>query len=248
METLVGGVKRRINGHGGPCPSRGIPKSEAAQPIRQVGRDRVLAVRENIGHRRLRPSRRAFAPQFFQSSRTATFVGDVSRRMNGHEGQCRSRGSPNRRHPSPFARSGGTASPPSSRISGTEECAPPARSHGRDGVPAVWENTGRRGLRPSRTSSNRGHPSTLACPVGAASSRSARKGRPRTLLRNLQRDSNGQCPCELRQVGRDGAPAVRRNVGRRGPCPSCAIATLPGRCGIARPGRPACWRSAGRRL
>jgi hypothetical protein len=146
----VGGVKRRINGHGGPCPSRGIPKSEAAQPIRQVGRDRVLAVRENIGHRRLRPSRRAFAPQFFQSSRTATFVGDVSRRMNGHEGQCRSRGSPNRRHPSPFARSGGTASPPSSRISGTEECAPPARSHGRDGVPAVWENSGRRGLRPSR--------------------------------------------------------------------------------------------------
>jgi hypothetical protein len=53
-----------------------------------------------------------------------------------------------------------------------------------------------------------------------ASSRSARKGRPRTLLRNLQRDSNGQCPCELRQVGRDGVPAVRNNTGHTGLCPS----------------------------
>jgi len=75
-------------GHGGPCPSRGIPKSEAAQPIREVGRVRVPAVSKSIGRRGLRPSRRAFAPQFFQSSRTATLQGGLSCRMNTHRGLC----------------------------------------------------------------------------------------------------------------------------------------------------------------
>jgi hypothetical protein len=134
-------------------------------------------------------------------------------------------------------RSGGTASPPSAGISGTEDCAPPTGSvgrdrvlavrkerqttgastepatkpdgrvplrgptgregrcprrpqqyraqgtvplpqgsHGRDRALAVRKNAGRRGLRPSRTSFNRGHPSTLASPGGTASSGSAGSG------------------------------------------------------------------------
>jgi hypothetical protein len=52
-----------MNGHGGPCPSRGIPKSKAPQPICQVGRDSVIAVRENIGRRGLRPSRAIGKPR-----------------------------------------------------------------------------------------------------------------------------------------------------------------------------------------
>jgi hypothetical protein len=43
----------------------------------------------------------------------------------GHRGLCPSRGMPNRRHPSPFARSGGSASPRSRKIAGAEGCAPP---------------------------------------------------------------------------------------------------------------------------
>jgi hypothetical protein len=69
-------------------------------------------------------------------------------------------------------------SPPSAGISGTEHCAAPARSPGRDRVPAVRKKRQTPGPAP-----------------------------------NLQRDSNGQCPCELRQVGRDGVLAVRRILG-----------------------------------
>jgi len=65
----VGGVSRHMNGHGGPCPSRGIPKSKAPQPIREVGRDLVLAVQKNIGHRGLCPSRPIGKPRAFRDTR-----------------------------------------------------------------------------------------------------------------------------------------------------------------------------------
>jgi hypothetical protein len=135
-----------------------------------------------------------------------------------------------------------------SRRAFTRPILPVAEDGDSPGWPELQHERGTVGRAPPWESPNQGYSAAFSSLGGTASSRSARKARPRTLLRNLQRDSNGQCPCELRQVGRDGAPAVRRNVGRRGPCPSCAIATLPGRCGIARPGRPASWRSAGRRL
>jgi hypothetical protein len=59
---------RREPPHGrvrGTVPRPGIAKSKAPQPICQVGRDTVIAVRENIGRRGLRPSQRAFARPIF---------------------------------------------------------------------------------------------------------------------------------------------------------------------------------------
>jgi hypothetical protein len=238
-------------GHEGLCPSRdgSLGGTVSPQALKYIGR------------RGLRPSRRAFTRPILPVAEDGDSPGwPELQHERGTVGRAPPWESPNQGYSAAFSSLGGTASSRSARKArprtllrnlqrdSNGQCPCELRQVGRDGVPALRKNVGHRGLSPSQTSSNRGHPSTLACPVGAASSRSARKSRPRTLLRNLQRDSNGQCPCELRQVGRDGAPAVRRNVGRRGPCPSCAIATLPGRCGIARPGRPASWRSAGRRL
>jgi hypothetical protein len=178
---------------------------------------------------------------------------------------------------------GGTASPPSATIPGTGDCAPPARSQGRDRVltvrkekqtlgpapnlqhdsngqclcelrlgpegrhrrglqehraqrtvplpgnakskapqpirevgrvrvPAVWENAGRRGLRPSRTSCNRGHPSTLASPGGTASSGSARKRRPRCPCRTC---SATQTAGALASSDRSGETASSRSAQMR---------------------------------
>jgi hypothetical protein len=89
---------------------------------------------------------------------------------------------------------------------------------------------------------------------------------------NLQRDLMAGCSSELRQVGRDGIPAVRNNTGQRGLCPSHKVAwegrrphgpqeyrpcrTMPlprhshgaeWRAESAGPVWAASWRSAGRR-
>jgi hypothetical protein len=118
-----------------------------------------------------------------------------------------------------------------------------ARS-GRDGVPAVRNNTGHRGLCPShkvpmggtassrsaRISGTQDHASPapwprcrIPCGIGQAGMGRIlavrKKRQPPVLVPNLQRDSIGRCPCELRQVGRDGVLAVRRNTGDRGLCP-----------------------------
>jgi len=55
---------------------------------------------------------------------------------------------------------------------------------------------------------------------GTVSSRSARKGSPRCPCRTCSATQIGACPCDLRQVGRDGVPAVCWNIGRRGLRPS----------------------------
>jgi hypothetical protein len=88
-------------------------------------------------------------------------------------------------------------------------CPYELRQVGRDGVPAVRRNLGRRGLHPSHR-----------VRWGTVPPRSARKGRTRAPLRNLQPHPMAGCPCELRQAGRDGIPAVRRNIRHRGLCPS----------------------------
>jgi hypothetical protein len=58
------------------------------------------------------------------------------------------------------------------------------------------------------------------CLGSTVSSRSARKGRPRTLLRNLQRHPVAGCSSELRQVGRDRVLAVRKKRQTPGPAPN----------------------------
>jgi len=121
----LGGVSRRMGGHGGPCPSLGITKSKAAEPIRQVGRDGVPAVRKNIGRRGLRPSRRAFAGPIFLVAGGGDSPG---------------------RPELPHERARGTVPLPGIAKS---KAAQPIRQVGRERVLAVRENSGRRGLRPS---------------------------------------------------------------------------------------------------
>jgi hypothetical protein len=146
--TLCSGVNRRMGGYGGPCPSRGIARSRAPQPICQVGRDSVIAVRENIGRRGLRPSRAIGKPRapwdICQSERDC----ELAMRMG--------RG----RRTGPFQsyrRTEGILGHPLIRAvlcvwgqcpTGTEDCAPPTRSHGMGLVPAVRRISGTEGCAP----------------------------------------------------------------------------------------------------
>jgi hypothetical protein len=59
---------------------------------------------------------------------------------------------------------------------------------------------------------------------GTVPSRSARKGRHRGPRRTCSATQSAGCPCEVRQVGKDGVAAVRRNIGPRGLCPSRKVA------------------------
>jgi len=185
-------------GHGGPCPRNGCLGETTSSRSARKGRPRCLrrtcsatqsahAWRTPTGREGRRPHR----PQEYRAQGTAPLpqgpMGGTASSRSASKGRPRT---PLRNlQPHPMA-----------------GCPCELRQAGRDGVPAVRRSIGRRGLRPSRTSSNRGHPSTLASPGGTASSRSASKGRPRAPLRNLQPHPMAGCPCEPRQVGEGRRP------------------------------------------
>jgi hypothetical protein len=88
------------------------------------------------------------------------------------------------------------------------------------GWPELQHERGTVGRAPPWESPNQGYSAAFSSLGGTASSRSARKARPRTLLRNLQRDSNGSALASSDRSGRYGVPAVRKSIGRRGLRPS----------------------------
>jgi hypothetical protein len=250
------------------------PDGRVPLRARQVGRDGVAAVRKNIGPRGLCPSHkvpwegprprgpqgRADQGRLCRTCNHTRWLGALAnparsgrdgvppvRKNVGHRGLCPSRKvpweGPRPRGPQGKAEYG--------RLYGTcndtrwpDALANPARS-GRDGVPPVRNNTGHRGLCPSRKVPWEGprphgpqeyRPRRImplprhshgawdraesAKPGWAASWRSARKGRPRAPLRNLKPHPMAGCPCEPRQVGEGRRPPVRNNTGHRGLCPS----------------------------
>jgi hypothetical protein len=212
---------------------------DCAPPTMSVGRGRVLAVRKNIGHRGLCPSHRVrWEGPRPRGPQGRADQGRLCRTCN-HTRWLGALASP--------VRSGGTASPPSARMSGTEGLCPSHRVHregprprgpqgkaehgrlcrtcnhtrwlgalanparsGRDGVPPVRNNTGHRGLCPSHRVGWEGP-------------------RPRGPQENADHGRFcGTCndtrwPGALAssdKSGRDGVPAVRKNIGHRGLCPS----------------------------
>jgi hypothetical protein len=166
-------------GTASPPPARISGAEDCAPPTRSRGRDRVLAVRKSIGHA---------GPCL---SRAMATLPDTVRNRPGrdgpHPGGPQEKAAPGARaepaarlnRPVPLRAPTGWEGrrprrPQQYRAQGTVPL--PQGSHGRDRVLAVRKNAGRRGLRPSRTSFNRGHPSTLASPGGTASSGSAGSG------------------------------------------------------------------------
>jgi hypothetical protein len=85
--------------------------------------------------------RTATVPRGWDGAGKGQTVSPRSVERCGHGGPCPSRGSPNRRQPSPFARSGRAVSSRSGKISGAEDCAPPWKLPDR-GHPAAFSSLG----------------------------------------------------------------------------------------------------------
>jgi hypothetical protein len=191
--------------------------------LRQVGRDGVPAVRNQYRARRTAPLPDIVQPwaSFDIGQPGRDRVPAVSKNIS-HLGPCPSgaiatlldavRNRPGRDGPHPGGPQGKAEH---GRLCGTcnhtrwpGALASSDRS-GRDGVPAVRRNIGHRGLCPS-------HKVPMG---GAASLRSARKGRPRAPLRNLQPHPMAGCPCAPRQVGEGRRPRRPQECRAQGTVP-----------------------------
>jgi hypothetical protein len=173
--TLQGGLSCRMNGHGGPCPSHRVhwegpcpcgPQEKAdtgarAEPAARLNRPGALARSDRSGGTASPPSARISGtgdcgppggrspPNFFNRRGRRPCWGASAAAWAGTGDRAPPGESANRRHPSPFARSGGSASRRSGKIAGAEDCAPP------------WESPDRR------------HPAAFGSSRGTASPRSA---------------------------------------------------------------------------
>jgi hypothetical protein len=140
----------------------------------------------------------------------------------GHARPCPSGAIANRRHPAAFASPGGTAS---SRSASKARHRGPCRTCGATQSASALASPvrfgeGRRLRRPREYRAQGTVPLPQGRMGGTASPRSASKGRHRGPCRTCSGTQSASALASPIRSARDGFPAVRKNIGRRGLCPS----------------------------
>jgi hypothetical protein len=164
-----------------PRPRRPLGKADTGARAEPAARlNRPVPLRAPTGWEGRRPRR----PQQYRAHGTVPLpqgtkggtASSRSARIGGYGGPCPSRGSPNRRHPSPFDRSGGTVSSRSARKGRPRAPLRNLQLHPMAGCPCELRQVGE-GPRPRRRQEHWAH-GTVPLPQGptrrTATSRSAR--------------------------------------------------------------------------